>query len=154
MVELMNAILPLSGERIMLIGHSMGSIISYDVLRDLGQRDNAFDIAHFVTIGSPLGIPYVKDHVYDERGRYDSAVPLRTPSVVSDQWVNYADRKDPVAVDAHLRDDYKANGRGIRVEDDLVINDYVTGDGESRPHKSYGYLRTPELSEHIRRFLA
>ena len=153
MVELMNSLLPLTGESIMLIGHSMGSIIAYDVLRDLGRRDNAFDIAHFITIGSPLGIPHVKDHVYEERSRYDSAVPVRTPSVVSVEWVNYADRKDPVAVDAHLRDDYKANARGIRVEDDLVINDYVTDDGESRPHKSYGYLRTPELSEHIRRFL-
>ncbi len=152
MDELMNTLLPLRGENIMLIAHSMGSIISYDVLRDLGQQDSTFPINHFVTIGSPLGIPHVKDNIYNERSTYAS-VPVRTPTVVTEKWVNYADRRDPVAVDAHLRDDFKANTRDIRVEDDLVLNDYVTSSGESKPHKSYGYLRTPELSEHIRRFL-
>jgi surfactin synthase thioesterase subunit len=35
----------------------MGSIIAYDVLRMLEQRTSGID--HFVTIGSPLGLPIV-----------------------------------------------------------------------------------------------
>ena len=156
--ELKNALIPLKGEEIMLIAHSMGTIISYDVLRDIGpkgsDKDPDFEIAHFVTIGSPLGLPHVKGKIIEERD-YDGQgrERVRTPSVVSERWVNYADRKDPVALDVHLRDDYRQNKKGIRVEDDLVINGYLSPSDEPNHHKSYGYLRTPELSEHIRDFL-
>lgn len=53
-------------------------------------------------------------------------IPVRTPSVVSKDWKNFADRKDPVALDAHLSDDYGVNRRSIAVIDDLVYNDYVS----------------------------
>jgi len=152
MDELMSILRPLKGERIMLIAHSMGSIISYDVLRNLGQLDRSFVVHHFLTVGSPLGLSFVKANIYTERSY--ASVPVRTPTVVTEKWVNYADRRDPVAVDAHLRDDFGRNDLGIQVEDDLVLNDYVTSRGESKSHKSYGYLRTPELSEHIKRFLS
>ena len=151
MDELTNTIVPLKGQRMMLIAHSMGSIIAYDVLRDLGQQDSGFPVHHFVTIGSPLGLGFIKGNIYSERSY--ASVPVRTPTVVRERWVNYADRTDPVAVDSHLRDDFRANDDGIRVEDDMVFNDYVTSTGERKPHKSYGYLRTPELSQHIREFL-
>ena len=70
-------------------------------------------------------------------------------------WLNYADRKDLVAVDASLADDYKENKHGIRVQDDLISNDYISEakDSHRNPHKSYGYLRTPELSKHVMEFL-
>jgi pimeloyl-ACP methyl ester carboxylesterase len=152
MDELKNTLLPLHGRRIMVIAHSMGSIIAYDVLRNIGRENPAFEVAHFVTIGSPLGVPLVKGYVWDERKSY-ALEPLRTPTVVTERWVNYADRKDPVARDIHLRDDFGPNDRGIQVEDDIVLNDYISPNGVSNPHKSYGYLRTPELSEHIRDFI-
>ena len=152
MDELMSTLLPLKGRRMMLIAHSMVTIIAYDVLRDLGQRDREFPVHHYVTIGSPLGMGTVKDSVLKERSYAD--VPVRTPTVVRERWVNYADRGDPVAVDTHLRDDYGPNDGGVRVEDDLIRNDYVGLDGKRKPHKSFGYLRTPELSRHIRDFLA
>jgi len=153
MGELRRTLIPLAGRPIMLIAHSMGSIIAYDMLRNIGRENPAFSVAHFVTIGSPLGLPHVKAKVYEERSSYSPAVPVRTPTIVTEKWVNYADRKDMVAFDVHLRDDYGPNDRGIRVEDDLVINDYTSPTGERNHHKSYGYLRTPELSEHIRDFI-
>ena len=63
MDELSNVLLPLKGRRLMLIAHSMGTIISYDVLRDLGRRDRDFPLHHYVTIGSPLGMPHVKANI-------------------------------------------------------------------------------------------
>jgi hypothetical protein len=151
MAELKNVLRPLKGQRMMLIAHSMGTIIAYDVLRDLGQEEPDFAVAQLVTIGSPLGLPYVKERVQQERAARPGA-PVRTPTIVTERWVNYADRGDPVATDVHLADDYQANHRGIRVEDDLVHNDYVGLNGKPNPHKAYGYFRTPELSEHIRAF--
>lgn len=152
MDELKNTLLPLEGQHIMVIAHSMGSIIAYDVLRDIGRENPGFPVAHFVTIGSPLGIPTVRANVHEERKSY-ARVPVRTPTIVTERWVNYADRKDPVALDIRLRNDYGANDRGIRVQDDIILNDYTTAKGERKPHKSYGYLRTPELSEQIRDFI-
>jgi hypothetical protein len=139
-----------AGKEIMLIAHSMGSIISYNALRDIGQTDAPVTVARLVTIGSPLGLPYVKGKILEERA-YDPTV--RTPSVVSKSWTNFADKDDPVALDEQLRDDYKKNKSGIRVTDDLIYNDYCAPNGERNPHKSYGYLRAPELSKHVQEFL-
>ena len=151
MDELTNTLLPLKDERIMLIAHSMGTIISYDVLRDIGRRDRTFAVPHFVPIGSPLGMPHVKANIHRERSY--STIPVRTPTVVTERWVNYADRSDPVAIDTHLRDDFGPNDAGKQVEDDMVLNDYLSPSGEKSAHKSYGYLRTPELSRHVKDFL-
>jgi hypothetical protein len=150
--ELLNALVPLKGESIMLIAHSMGSIIAYDALRDLGRIDADFNLSHFVTIGSPLGLPHVKAKIVKER-TYDDSV--RTPSVVRNSWVNFADKKDPVAADIFLKGDYAANDAGIEVVDDLVANDYIPpGKDRHNHHKSYGYLRTPEMSAHVKQFLS
>ena len=130
-------------KRIMVIAHSMGSIIAYDVLRALGRENPARVVDHFVRIGSPLGLPHVKHKIYQENDL------VRTPSVVR-RWTNFADRRDPVAADVHLSGDYAPNNRGVEVRDDLVINAYKSPAGKANHHKSYGYLRAPEVSEAIR----
>jgi len=131
---------------IMLIAHSMGTIISYDVLRNLGAPDQGIRVPHFVTIGSPLGLPSVKDHIGVKRGK------VRTPSIVTKSWTNFADRRDVVALDTHLSDDFDKNGADVKVKDDLVLNEYTNGK-KGNPHKLYGYLRAPEVSKHIWAFL-
>ena len=65
-----------TGTRIMLIRHAMGSIIAYDVLRIIGGQTPPVAVDHFVTIGSPLGLPHVKTKIYEENDL------VRTPSVV------------------------------------------------------------------------
>jgi hypothetical protein len=138
------------GSRIMLIGHSMGSIIAYDVLRLLGRNDPQFTVDHFVSIGSPLGMPHVKYKISQEKDL------VRTPSIVG-RWTNFADRRDVVAIEAKLGDDYEPNDQGVKVVDVPVINAYrspLDRDPPNKPtyHKSYGYLRTPELSSIVRAF--
>jgi len=135
------------GREIILISHSMGTIIAYDVLRDLCKADPGFAVQHLITLGSPLGLSYVKTKVANERGE------RRSPTAVRGTWVNFADRNDPVSLDTHLSDDYGANAGGIRVRDDVVANDYVGERGRPNPHKIYGYLRTPEFSEHLKSLL-
>jgi len=133
-------------ERIMVVAHSMGSIVAYDVLRKLGRERPGAVVHHLITIGSPLGLPYVKHKVQMEKDL------VRTPSCVR-RWTNFADRGDWVAFDTHLADDYAPNDQGIKVEDDLVINGYRSPAGKANEHKSYGYLRTPELSQVVRAFV-
>jgi hypothetical protein len=131
-------------KKILLIAHSMGSIIAYDVLR---QNDSLVDftIEHLITIGSPLGLPIVSKNIRDEFG--DS----RTPELVH-QWSNIADPGDKVSIDFSLADEYNTNEKGIRVTDVLAHNEYVNHEGKENNHKSYGYLRAPELSENIFHF--
>lgn len=155
MDEVKDAILaarPRAGTLI-VVAHSMGSIMAYDVLREIGVEDPDFAVDHFVTIGSPLGLPTVKNNVYDAHAGRAEDDRVRTPTVVRGSWLNYADRKDPVSFDNHLSDDYGVNGHGVKVRDDIILNDYVGEKGNRNPHKSYGYLRTPEfskfLSEHV-----
>ena len=153
--ELKNALINEKENEILLIAHSMGSIIAYDVLRDLGNKNGPdyepdLEIPYFLTIGSPLGLPHVKRKIIQERN-YDEDV--RTPSIVTKKWTNIADKDDKVALDLFLKDDYGENKHGVRVKDDLVANDYHGLDGKANPHKSYGYLRTPELSKCVKEFL-
>ena len=96
---------------------------------------------YFITIGSPLGLPHVMYKIEEENSL------LRTPSIVR-KWSNFSDRRDPVAIDTHLSDDYDANDMGVVVKDDLVLNDWG-----GINHKSYGYLRTPEVLKVIKNFI-
>lgn len=132
-------------KEILLIAHSMGSIVAYDVLRGYDET-LAVKIKHFITIGSPLGLPYVSKKVRDEFG------DARAPQNVA-RWSNLADPGDKVAIDVNIRDDYSANADGVRAEDLLVHNDYANHEGKANNHKSYGYLRAPEMSDRIRDFL-
>lgn len=130
-----------AGNRIMVVSHSMGTIIAYDVLRKLGKDTPSFSIEHFVTLGSPLGLSHVKYMIKKENQL------VRTPSLVK-KWSNLADRRDPVALDTHLSDDYEANDYDVKVTDELVLNDWG-----SINHKSYGYLRTPEFTDLLKKFI-
>lgn len=127
--------------RIMVLSHSMGTIIAYDVLRAIGKHNPGLSVEYFITLGSPLGLPHVKYKIMQENS------DVRTPSVVKN-WLNFADKRDPVALDTHLASDYRANNSGVRVKDDLVLNDWG-----GIHHKSYGYLRTPEVSKVIKSFI-
>ena len=122
----------------MLIAHSMGSIISYEALRDLGREDGDFEVAHYVTIGSPLGFRVIQRRVRDmvkEERAYDPRV--RTPSVVTGTWMNFADLHDPVAFDAYLADDFQPNRREVQVRDQLIYNDYQKPGTGERMHTQY-----------------
>jgi hypothetical protein len=68
-----------------VVAHSLGTIISYRVLSALGSQ---VDIRAFVTVGSPLGLNSIRNHL-------DS--PLATPAGVK-VWKNAFDRRDVVAL--------------------------------------------------------
>ena len=144
-MRLASALRQHQGKRVCLIAHSMGSIIAYDVLRTQESQPPAID--HFVTLGSPLGLPIVTQHVRDEFSQ--TTVPQQVR-----RWTNLADPGDKVALDCRLTDDYPAAPGGVRVHDALVRNEYVDRTGTNDRHSSYGYLRTPELSDVLRDFLA
>jgi pimeloyl-ACP methyl ester carboxylesterase len=54
-------------KNIILIAHSIGSIIAYDVLRLLEDSED-LQIASFITIGFPVGLPIVVKNIKKEFG--------------------------------------------------------------------------------------
>ncbi len=136
--RLVDQIVDHQNNEIILVSHSMGTIVAYDVLRRMGKEPefNGIEVEHFVTLGSPLGFAPVKSKIFDQNNGI-----LRTPSIVSRSWSNFADGRDIVTLDTRLSDDFEPNSQGVKVVDDRVACDYP-----DNPHKSYGYLRTPEFA--------
>ncbi len=137
---------------ILLIAHSMGSVIAFDVLLS-AYSEVAVDT--LVTIGSPLGLPVVVHRIYTEHyAGKGSFVPdsIRCPDSIRKRWFNFSDIEDKVALDHRLFDDFKPNIYGVRPMDTYVRNDYAMA-GVRNPHKDYGYLRTPEMARVLESFL-
>jgi hypothetical protein len=134
---------------ILLIAHSMGSIIAYDVLT---QCTPDITIDTFVTIGSPLGIPVVMSKIISEQRQTVETVEIaRVPEAVIRRWYNLSDLDDNMTVNYKLSDDFRENSHQVMVTDIIVSNNYEYR-GKKNPHKSYGYLRTPELAEIVYSF--
>ena len=136
--------------KILLIAHSMGSIIAYHVLTEIVP---SIPIDTFVTIGSPLGLPVIKSKIAAERRiKTPENFGLKTPENIISNWYNLADLKDKIAIDYTLSDDYGENSRNVRATDIIVNNDYKYKKIKNH-HKSFGYLRTTEMAGIINDFL-
>lgn len=135
--------------KILLIAHSMGSIISYDSLFQISQmRPQKKDIDLFLTIGSPLGTHYVQKRLL----AYSDHDPGCFPCNIS-RWTNISAKGDMVSMDETLHDDFNImlkHGLIDSIEDkcDGVFNWYRNDFGVN-PHSAYGYLINPKMAKVI-----
>lgn len=137
-------------DEIFLIGHSMGSMIAYDVLNfDLKDQQ----IHTFATIGSALGIPIIRSKIAQESKLKYNNLKISTPESVSNAWLNFSDLEDKIALNFDLKNDFTPNSKGIQVSDFEIINDY-SFNGIKNPHKAYGYLRNGEFIRKLNAFLS
>lgn len=110
---------------LVVVAHSQGTMIAYDVLRELTAAD--CDVRLFVTCGSPLGLPPVRERFEAWTGKKK----LPWPACVQ-RWVNVARPGDVVCADGTLADEVQAPA-GRRVEDHAVAK-------RRNPHAIRGYL--------------
>jgi subtilisin family serine protease len=130
--------LAVGGGPFVIIAHSQGSMIAYEVLRHLSQAE--FDVRLLVTIGSPLGLQEVQDVFRTWIGVSAGGRLPRPPCVA--KWWNVADRLDPVAFDSDLTDEF-----------DGVLNKrkfFLNPDSPRHPHSATGYLRTKWVQDPVR----
>lgn len=136
-------------DRILLISHSMGTIVAFDVLNQYSE----LSVDTLVTVGSPLGLPFIKEKFMPTLSKESSLAPMvKAPDTVQHSWYNLSDLDDKVAVNYNLADDYAANSKGIGVTDLVVLNNYEIN-GQKNHHKIFGYLRTPEMANIIFEFV-
>lgn len=138
-------------KQILLVAHSMGSIVAYDVLTQVAPDTR---VHTFLTIGSPLGLPVIMKKIFSEQHKkYKKEKKVATPENILKHWYNFSDLNDKITMNYNLADDYKENSHHVAPVDVIVHNDYEYH-GSRYPHKSYGYLRAPEVAEVIHKFLS
>lgn len=136
-------------DRVVLVAHSMGTIVAVDVLADPRA---GVSVDSLVTIGSPLGLPPIMRRLKQAQAAASTGV-CRTPEAVLRRWVNFSDLEDQVAFNYDLGDDFAANSRGVRPQDILVYNTWRQGRRRD-PHNIFGYTRTPEVAAALAELLA
>jgi hypothetical protein len=128
------------GGPFVVIAHSQGSLIAYDVLRELQPQD--CEVSLLLTLGSPLGLPVVRSMFKEWTG----TPKLPFPPCVA-RWVNVAERRDPVALDDDLGDDIAdAAGRFHN-----IAGSKINPDWQRNPHSAAGYLSIPDVRAEVRR---
>lgn len=144
----------LEGEDICLVSHSMGCIVSYDVLWKYSQMSEYRDVQNsgnrvslWLTLGCPLGEPGVKKRLYDANEPTDGIYPRN----IIQNWVNVAAYDDFVSHDSKIVDDFgEMRSRGwLRSIKDQRIYNFWTGADGTNPHKFYGYLDHPDVATQI-----
>ncbi|WP_067464407.1 hypothetical protein [Actinomadura macra] len=110
---------------VVIVSHSLGTVVAYDVLRERRFADLAVPL--LVTVGSPLGYAEIQDVI---------TRPLRVPSQVG-LWANFADPLDVVTLDTTLADDFRAAPR--------ILADARVDNRSPNNHAVCGYLTTSKV---------
>jgi hypothetical protein len=126
-----------AGRRLIVIGHSLGSVIAYDTLWELSRRGHVH-VDLFVTLGSPLGTRFVRAHL---RGA-DRPRGERYPTNIR-HWANFTARGELTALYPRLArhfSDMVALGLVERFEDHIDLYNHFVGARGLNVHQAYGYV--------------
>lgn len=137
----------LGGDDVLLVAHSLGTMISYDVLWKFSWYGEYGDLrasgpqrVSFVTLGSPLGNETVKGNL-----KGSNATGARRYPVLIRSWHNLAAEDDYVSHDQKLANDYRKMEREHSMKRivDRRLHNLAVRHGKSNPHHGAGYLIHP-----------
>lgn len=117
-------------EPAIIISHSLGTIVSYSILREFEKNGRPRHSPLFITLGSPLGIDCIRKGFSKPRTKPDNVV----------RWVNGADPEDFVA----LRPELTSDNFGIGIENYPDIDN-----GNKDPHSIIQYLKDVRIAKAI-----
>ncbi|KQO64088.1 hypothetical protein ASF22_21615 [Methylobacterium sp. Leaf87] len=112
-----------SGE-LVIVSHSLGTVVAFNLLRELASAGADVQIPLLVTLGSPLGLHEVKKQV---GGAF--AIPRNVT-----RWMNFYDKGDPVTL-----------GRALATSFAAGIVDTVVDNNTDNAHSIAGYLDDKQL---------
>ncbi len=138
----------LKQEPVLLIGHSLGSVIAYDALWELSHEEGLDAKLDFLTLACPLGMHYVQRNLM---GMKDQA--LKSYPGMIRRWINISAEGDVTALERNLHHSFKAmleQGLVESIEDHCtgIYNFYRNEEGLNC-HRSYGYLVNPAVGNVI-----
>jgi len=135
-------------EAVLIIGHSLGSVIAYDALWELSHSEVHAGKVDFMSLGSPLGLKFIQRKLqgrqYPNQHRYPSNIR---------RWINLSSVGDTTAVDKCFKDDFGdmlKYGLVDSIEDHCKgIYNFYRNERGLDCHNSYGYLVNPAVGEII-----
>jgi len=138
------------GDRVLLITHGMGCMVSYDVLWELShdsQHKERFEhskVDAWLTLGAPLGDNNIRKRLYGAKEK----PPARFPTNVI-SWHNVAAEDDYMCHDNTLADDFKKmmDQRLVSAVHDYRVYNLAVRYGRSNPHSSVGYYIHPRVTK-------
>ena len=139
-------------EHVLLIGHSLGSVICYDALWDLGgERRAERRVDLFVTLGSPLATHVIRRGLRGAGMHGSDAYPRNIA-----RWVNFAARGDTTALYPRLEPRFREMrelGLVGSIEDHVDLLNCFSGPGGVNAHEAYGYVFQRALAELVGDFI-
>lgn len=133
-----------AGRPMLLIAHSMGSVIAFEALWQLSRAHREpVQVDLLLTMGSPLGQRYIQNRLKNR----DAIGKMRYPDNIR-RWINLSAVGDLTAIDTELRTDFgRMVDEGlVETIDDRLIYNWFRLDGELNTHAEYGYLINPETA--------
>ena len=121
-----------------LIGHSLGSVVAYEALHAYSGSPRWANVATFITLGSPLGIPNL---IFDALRPPPSEARGQWPPGIR-RWVNVSDDGDIVALTKTLGPLFGSQVIDIRIDNGATAHDVSP------------YLTARETGEAIKQGLA
>jgi len=135
-------------EPVLVIGHSLGSVIVYDTLWELSRTEVHVGKVDFLSLGSPLGLKFIQNKLQGRQFPNKHKFPDNIR-----RWINVSSVGDTTAADKHITNDFAAMLKYGLVDS---IEDYYEGvynfyrdDKGLNCHSSYGYLVNPTVGEII-----
>lgn len=134
-------------ERVLLIGHSLGSVIAYDTLWELSREDgDPRRIELLMTLGSPLATRFIRRSL---RGAGHEGAERYPANIAS--WVNYAAKGEMTAL-RPVRPYFSPMldfGLVDSIEDETELYNHFRSEIGLNVHMSYGYLVSPPVAGRI-----
>lgn len=118
---------------IVLVGHSLGSVIAFDVLREeLSQRHADSRINALVTLGSPV------EWVAKIRHALENGTGIPSFEIQGVKWINYYDPQDPVPLRRELNSNmFKGVENVSEVSGEILIDAHCA------------YWKSPRIAKRI-----
>jgi hypothetical protein len=135
-------------EDVLLIGHSLGSVIAYDALWELSHQDGVKGKVDFLTLGSPMGLHYIQRRLLGMNNHGKKSYPdlIR-------HWINFSAEGDVTALNQNFKESFHpilGLGLAESVEDHCHgIYNFFRNDEGLNCHRSYGYLVSPAVGSVI-----
>ncbi|MES2628497.1 MAG: hypothetical protein V4616_05960 [Bacteroidota bacterium] len=122
------AISELGDEDCVVVAHSLGTVVAYNVLNTLSTNN----VKKFLTLGSPLAVKAIKNKL---------STPLKFPSCIRNGWYNAYDEKDFVSL-------YPLTPEYFQIGKEIVNNNKVDNPSDNH-HNITGYLCDKEVAKEI-----
>jgi hypothetical protein len=123
------------GVETVVVGHSLGSVVSYNLLRREGQL-RGWKVPLLVTVGSPLAVSAI-------RKALKTFAPTRCPECVG-KWFNAIDNRDVVALYPLDTKSFPLNPENPAIENKTDVRNRT-----SNRHGIAGYLDDQEVARRI-----